>query len=57
MIAIAVTLFSMAARALGRTASSARAATGSTLGKSPMQRLSFVLLCALILYAAIWGAG
>lgn len=25
------------------------------LGETPMQRLSFVLLCTLIFYAALWG--
>ncbi|QFU09305.1 hypothetical protein PARPLA_02271 [Rhodobacteraceae bacterium THAF1] len=56
--AIAVALLSLAVRAVGRTAQSVRAATGPRpLGETPMQRLSFVLLCALIFYAAIWGAG
>ncbi|SFG53166.1 hypothetical protein SAMN04488020_102465 [Palleronia marisminoris] len=58
VIAIVVTLVSMAVRQLTDTASTARARLRDLpLGESPMQRLSFVLLVALIFYAAIWGAG
>ena len=59
--AIVVALMAMALRSLGRTAEVVRERTAARLGphplgETPMQRLSFVLLCALILYAAIWGA-
>lgn len=58
VIAIVVTLVSMAVRQLTDTVSTARARLRDLpLGESPMQRLSFVLLVALIFYAAIWGAG
>ena len=58
VIAIVVTLVSMAVRSLGDTASHARARLRTLpLGESPMRRLSFVLLVALIFYAALWGAG
>ena len=58
VIAIFLALVSMAVREFGNTVSTARASLRDLpLGESPMQRLSFVLLVALIFYAAIWGAG
>ncbi len=57
VLAIAVALVSMAVRSLAQTAGAARNRVRSaSLGETPMQRLSFVLLVALIFYAAIWGA-
>ncbi len=58
VITIAVTLLSLAVRSLIETTAVARQKVGPvTLGKTPMQRLCFVLLVALIFYAAIWGSG
>ena len=58
VIAIVVALVSMAVRQLTDSVSHARARVRDLpLGERPMQRLSFVLLVALIFYAAIWGAG
>ncbi|WP_375261057.1 hypothetical protein [Palleronia sp.] len=58
VIAIVLVLVSTAVRQLTETASNVRARVRNLpLGERPMQRLSFVLLVALIFYAAIWGAG
>jgi hypothetical protein len=58
VLAVAAALLSMAVRALAESLGSARARAGlAELGDTPMQRLSFLLLVALIFYAAIWGAG
>lgn len=58
VIAIVVALVSMAVRSVADTTTGARARLRDLpLGQSPMQRLSFVLLVALIFYASIWGAG
>ncbi|CAM4392460.1 hypothetical protein [Palleronia rufa] len=65
LIALAARSLAEAGRGLrGRLAGAQDAdgtGTGRTarnrLGETPMQRLSFVLLVALIFYAAIWGAG
>ena len=58
VIALVVYLLAHALRAVRETASGvrSRAAALPSLGETPMQRLSFVLLVALIFYAAIWGA-
>ncbi|SPJ23804.1 hypothetical protein [Palleronia abyssalis] len=58
VLALVVALVSLALRSLGQVATDARARLRQApLGETPMQRLSFVLLVALIFYAAIWGAG
>ena len=57
VIAIVVALVSIAVRSMADTTTAARARLRALpLGESPTQRLSFVLLVALIFYAAIWGA-
>lgn len=59
VLAIAAALLSMAARLFARSVRAAGSPRGglAILGDTPMQRLSFVLLVALVFYAAIWGAG
>ncbi len=58
VLAIATALVSLAVRSLAETVGSVQPRMRlAALGETPMQRLSFVLLVALIFYAAIWGAG
>lgn len=58
LAAIIVALVALSARLLARSAAVARdRLPPAPLGETPMQRLSFVLLVAVIAYAAIWGGG
>ncbi len=58
VLALAAWLLAAGVERLARTLSTVRGGPRlAALGATPMQRLSFVLLVALIFYAAIWGAG
>ncbi|RVT86607.1 hypothetical protein DXV76_00520 [Rhodobacteraceae bacterium CCMM004] len=59
-VVAAVTLWVVFGAALavkGAVRAGARQVGGAEFGGRWVQRLSFVLLLALILYASIWGAG
>ncbi len=57
-LSIALALAALAVERLVRLAGAVRAGPRlAALGATPMQRLSFVLLVALVFYAALWGAG